>query len=154
MFPLYLGGLSNFQLKSDRRFSILRDNRLSEEVLSLEDVLDSILVKIARHAPTPEEKSLAMKLFFDSRHYLQSNLMNRDYLNFPKEPNRLYDVDPGEETLMGDAAEDEAYSKYMQKWNRKLKKGKISYEKWVAAVSVWARKDLDARMALIANMEQ
>jgi hypothetical protein len=53
-----------------------------------------------------------------------------------------------------DPEEDKAYSKYMQKWSRKLKKGKISYEEWVAAVCVWARKDMDASTTLIASMGQ
>jgi len=38
--------------------------------------------------------------------------MSREYLNFPKEPIVMYDVDPGEEALIGDPKEDEAYKKY------------------------------------------
>jgi hypothetical protein len=90
MFPL-LDGLSNIQLKSDRRFSILRDNRLSGEVLSLDHVFYSILDEIAGHASTPEEKYLMMKFFLDACCFLRSNMRNRDYLNFPKEPKVMYD---------------------------------------------------------------
>jgi len=66
----------------------------------------------------------------------------------------MYDIDPGEEALIGDPAEDEAYKKYMKKWGRKLKKGKISHKEWTAAVNLWTKKVLEASMTMIANMEQ
>jgi len=68
----------------------------------------------AGHAPTPEEKGLTSKFFFDARRFLRSNLIDQNYLNFLKEPELMYDVDPGEETLIGKPEEDKA-SSYMQK---------------------------------------
>lgn len=41
--------------------------------------------------------------------------MDQNYFNFPKEPESMYDVDSGEETLIGKPEEDKACS-YVQKW--------------------------------------
>ncbi|KIM40915.1 hypothetical protein M413DRAFT_445686 [Hebeloma cylindrosporum] len=78
--------------------------------------------EIAGRQCSQEEKKLTMLFIANACRIFRLNAEGRDYLIFPKEPQIIIDVDPGAEDVMVEDEEDRAYSKYIQKWSRKLKK--------------------------------
>ena len=142
--------LNRIGWKPRQRFSILREKRLSGIAASFEfdyrdvQTVNTILDEIAGRECSKEEKKLTMIFIPNACKILRLNMQNRDYLNFPKEAQIIIDIDPGEEGVTIED-EDRAYSKYLQKWSRKLKKGKVSPDQWLAAFNAWKDKPYEAR---------
>jgi hypothetical protein len=143
--------------KPQQRFSILREKRLAGIVAHFEldycdchdiPTVNTILDEIAGRQCSQEEKKQTMIFIANACRILRLNMQNRDYLIFPKEPQIIIEIDPGEEGVTIEDEEDRAYSKYLQKWSRKLKKGKVSPDQWLAAFNAWKDKPYEARMRM------
>jgi hypothetical protein len=81
-----------------------------------------------------------MKWVVDSSEVIMRNVITREYLNFPAEPGIGIQGDPGEVDDSMAKAEDDAWFKYMKKWNRKQRKGEISNEELGEAFRRWQKK--------------
>lgn len=134
--------------KPDKKFSILRSVEL-QDVLRINvgeycehhdfPTLYSVMDKIAGRTCTTSEKELMITLLKQSSMLFCWNLENREYRNFPVDPILGLDLDPQESvasTFEG-VREDEACEKYLKKWTRKLKKGKITSKQWDTAFNAW-----------------
>ena len=143
--------------KPRQRFSILREKRLAGMLASFEfdycdchdiPTVNTILDEIAGRECSQEEKKLTMIFIANACKVLRLNMQNREYLNFPKEPQLNVEIDPEEKGITIEDEEDRAYSRYIQKWSRKLKKGKASPDQWLAAFNAWKDKPYEARMRM------
>ncbi|KAF9564127.1 hypothetical protein CPC08DRAFT_685507 [Agrocybe pediades] len=127
--------------KPKRKFSLLHDERLYEMMgYPQMDVPDkqmqgayNIMEEIAGRKCTGFEREMLLTFTSNARMCMSLNLKHRDYLNFPEKPEIVLELDPGETINDCSEEEDRALEKYMKKWARRLKKGHISPEQWVAA---------------------
>ncbi|KDR82956.1 hypothetical protein GALMADRAFT_238657 [Galerina marginata CBS 339.88] len=134
------------------RFSVLREPRLysilgkvEKQYCSCHDfpVISSIMDEIAGHRGSQWEKERMMNFLPYAVHLIRMNVHDREYLNFPKEPTVGFLLDPVEFSSTEEVAED--LFNYLTKWARKLKKGKISPERWEAAFRAWKEQPFAAR---------
>ncbi|KAJ3502101.1 hypothetical protein NLJ89_g9040 [Agrocybe chaxingu] len=145
--------------KAKERFSILRNPDLIktlkfpqlEYCSHDEHLVRSLMDKIAGRTCTAWEKKMVMTFLPNTCMILRLNMQNREYMNFPKEPKVAIEVDPGERIAPETAEEekeDRAYHQYIKKWTKKLRKGRITSQKWDAAFTKWRESPHEARMAL------
>ncbi|KAF8158005.1 hypothetical protein B0H34DRAFT_438197 [Crassisporium funariophilum] len=146
--------------KARERFSMLRNAQVSDFVKQgiqpSEDfsarataVVCSLLETIAGRPPTALEMDLVMKFIPNACMIVRLNIVNREYINFPQEPSVIVENDPGESINYDmPAGEDEAFGKYMKKWSRRYKKGKVSEELLSGAFKRWMAKPHEARMKM------
>ncbi|KJA21077.1 hypothetical protein HYPSUDRAFT_55724 [Hypholoma sublateritium FD-334 SS-4] len=130
-----------------KRFSILRDPRLKDLVLTsahidhcefhdLSSVYD-IMSDISGHECSDLTKQIMKKILPEVLQHIHFNMQTRDYLNFPKEPRTFFEINPGEDTYS--CIDDEELKIYYKKLARKLKKGKITPDQYQQAVSSFLR---------------
>ena len=140
--------------KPRERFSILRDSQIPNVLPdSMEysaqgtDVICSLMDRIAGRTCTALEKDLLMKFVSNAAMTLRLNMQNREYLNFPKEPQLALDEGHGELDDLPDD-EDKAYEKYLRKWSRRYKRGKVTPERLKKAFRAWLDNPHEARMRM------
>ncbi len=133
----------------DKKFSILRNSNLRDILRTVDGnycechdipVLYSLMDTIAGRTCTDWERKMTMEFFSNGYHFFRLNIQNREYLNFPKEPQVVFELDPDEKinaTTAEEAREDKACEKYLRKWTRKLKKGQITTKQWDDAFNAW-----------------
>ncbi|KAF8955956.1 hypothetical protein BDZ97DRAFT_1672536 [Flammula alnicola] len=142
--------------KPRKRFSILRESRLADILRSTDfdyckchdiPTIYTIMNEIAERDCSDWEKEMMMKFLPNACMIVRLNMQNREYLNFPKEPQVTIETDPGE-VISGDSEEDKAFAVYLKKWARKLKKGKISPDQWESAFRAWQFQPYESRMKM------
>lgn len=139
--------------KPHKRFSILRDQEISDILEPTEyfdydeETVCDLMDKIANRPCTPLEKKLLMQFLPNAAKVLRLNMQNREYLNFPKEPQIAIEKDPGELAELPDN-EDEAFEKYLKKCCRRYKRGKVSPEGMHKAFRTWLDNPHEARMKM------
>lgn len=152
-------GIDALLFKPRKRHSILRDSRIHDFVCSTEikdyqgrdqPTIFAIMDEIAGRKCTDWEKDDTMMFLANVVHLMRIDMEHREYVNFPKFPHVVIDADPDEVDDVVDEweGESEEMAKYMTKWTRKLKKGKISRERWEAGFQTWAKKPHEARMKM------
>ncbi|TEB15215.1 hypothetical protein FA13DRAFT_1651325, partial [Coprinellus micaceus] len=132
------------------RFSVLHEEafiegdtfRFTRRYFSDSDAeaIYTFMEKVAGRPASDVEKDLVMKWVVDSSEVIMRNVITREYLNFPAEPGIGIQGDPGEVDDSMAKAEDDAWFKYMKKWNRKQRKGEISNEELGEAFRRWQKK--------------
>ncbi|KAF8956506.1 hypothetical protein BDZ97DRAFT_1851217 [Flammula alnicola] len=142
--------------KPRKRFSILRNTRLINLIQQKDDpefcechdaqTIYSIMDEIAGRECSKWEKDMLMKFLPNHCRITRLNLQGREYLHFPKDPQIIIEIDPGQNVTSGD--EDKAYEKYLKKWARRLKKGKVSPNQWENAFNAWKDKPSETRLAM------
>lgn len=140
--------------KPRKRFSILRSSEIPFEMPGFEDytvqqtnVICSLMDRIAGRKCTTLEKNLLMKFIPNATMVLVLNLQDREYFNFPKQPQLALEKDPGELDDLPDT-EDKAYEKYLRKWSRLYKRGKVTPERLNKAFRAWLDNPHEARMKM------
>jgi hypothetical protein len=137
------------------RFSVLHDNGLQEAVAYSRrylrkpdcDAICSFMERVAGRPCSDIEKHLAMTWAMDHCDILYANIASREYKKFPKEPSVGIAMDPGE-MEPSESREDEAWWKYMTKWNRKQRKGLITSEQLGEAFRIWEKSPPEVRAQL------
>jgi len=141
--------------KPRERFSVLRDSLIPDLLEPTEysdretEVICSLMDKIAGRLCTSLEKELLMKFLPNAAMVLRLNMQNREYLKFPKNPEIVLEQDPGENLDDLPAHEDEAYEKYLKKWSRRYKRGKVTPERLSKAFKAWLDNPHEARMKMV-----
>lgn len=140
--------------KPRERFSMLRDPQIHNALPDFSEYseaqgteLISLMDRIAGRTCTALEKELLIKFVHNAAMTLRLNMQNREYLNFPKEPQLAMDKDPGELDDLPDD-EDKAYEKYLRKWSRRYKRGKVTPERLSMAFRAWLDNPHEARMKM------
>lgn len=139
--------------KPKKRVSILREASLKDLVGAsanfdyhdLRSVYD-LMKDISGRECTDWEKEMMREFLPNACKLLRMNMHSRAYLGFPKEPNIMIETDPGEDVKTDE--HDEELDKYLKKWGRRLKKGKISPEQWQKAFNSWRDKPLGAKLEM------
>ena len=165
--PAYFYGEENRRLmpvteltgwKPRERFSILRNSEIpfklpgfTEYTTQETKVICSLMDRIAGRTCTALEKKLVMNFISNATMVLVLNIKNREYLNFPREPPLVLEKEPGELDDLPDS-EDGAYVKYLKKWSRRYKRGKVTQERLHEAFKAWLDNPHEARMKM-AGME-
>jgi hypothetical protein len=165
--PAYFYGEENRRLmpvteltgwKPRERFSILRNSEIPIEMPGFmeytnqeTEVICSLMDRIAGRTCTALEKKLLMNFIPNATRVLVLNMQDREYLNFPREPQLVLEKEPGELDDLPDN-EDEAYVKYLKKWSRRYKRGKVTPERLGKAFRDWLDNPHEARMKM-AGME-
>ena len=145
--------------KPRARFSLLRDSQISDilEPTTYSDyetqVVCSLMDRIAGRPCTALEKDLLMKFLPNTAMILRLNMQNREYLNFPKNPQLALEKEPGEDLNDLPDHEDKAYEKYMRKWSRRYKRGKVTPERLNKAFRAWLDNPHDTRMKMAGEPE-
>ena len=161
--PAYFYGEENRRLmpiteltgwKPRKRFSILRDSEIPIEMPGFTEystqetkVICSLMDKIAGRTCTALEKKLLMNFIPNAAMILVLNMQNREYLRFPKEPQLALEKEPGELDDLPES-EDKAYEKYLRKWSRRYKRGKVTPEQLNKAFRAWLDNPHEARMKM------
>lgn len=161
--PAYFYGEENRQLipiteltgwKPQKRFSILRNSEIPFEMpgfteysIQQTEVICSLMDRIAGRTCTALEKNLLMKFIPNATRILVLNVQDQEYLNFPKEPQLALEKEPGELDDLPDS-EDKAYVKYLKKWSRRYKRGKVTQERLEKAFRAWLDNPHEARMKM------
>lgn len=140
--------------KPSERFSILRDSQ-TPDILEVTEysayetqTVCSLMDRIAGRPCTALEKNLLMKFIPNAGMILRLNMHNREYLNFPKTPQLAVEQDPGENLDDPADPEDKAYEKYLKKWSRRYKRGKVTPERLDRAFRAWLDNPHEARMKM------
>jgi hypothetical protein len=145
--------------REKERFSVLRDPRLIEAVRCSVRSFDrygvtrvcAFMERVAGRKCTNIEKDLVMHWITDSCGVIRGNLQRQEHLNFPAEPNVGIQTDPGEmddrDKMPPD--ENEAWLKYMRKWNRKQRKGEIDRVQLAEAFRAWGLKSREEKLGLV-----
>jgi len=143
--------------QAKERFSILRNSDLWDVLRSNGDYSDkipnihSLLDKIAGRTCSDWERQITVKFLESASKIFYLNTKNRDYVNFPKEPQISLELDPNERVRNESAEEDresEALDMYLVKWTRRLRKGKVNPQRWNAAFNAWQDKPHSMRMKM------
>lgn len=141
--------------KPRERFSILRNSEIrpiekpgfTEYTIQETKVICSLMDRIAGRTCTALEKKVLMDFISNATRILVLNMQDRDYLNFPKQPQIALEKDPGELDDLPDS-EDKAYEKYLKKWSRRYKRGKVTAEQLKKAFRAWLDNPHEARMKM------
>lgn len=144
--------------KPQKWFSVLRDERVHTLVRSPEveycechdkPTLHAIMDEISGRECSSWEKEIFLKFLPTSVTIVRSNMKAKGYTKFPMEPQIGIETDPGERGIIDDNDEEqEALVKYLTKWAKRLKRGKISQERWEAAFGKWANMPHEARIRM------
>ena len=161
--PAYFYGEENRRLmpiteltgwKPKERFSILRNSEIPIEMPGSTEystqetkVICSLMDRIAGRTCTALEKKLLMNFIPNATMILVLNIKDREYVNFPKEPQLALDKEPGDLDDLPDS-EDKAYEKYLKKWSRRYKRGKVTPEGLNRAFRAWLDNPHEARMKM------
>jgi hypothetical protein len=128
-----------------QRFSVLRNSELHSAIEHSmshgcgidEKTIGAFMEMVAGRKCTELEKNLVMKYTYANCFALRSTLQEKKWKAWPKTPTIAVEADPGE---MADYADVEDWWKYMKKWNRKLKQGKITREAFGNAFHAWQNR--------------
>ncbi|KAJ2914696.1 hypothetical protein MD484_g5694, partial [Candolleomyces efflorescens] len=139
------------------RFSVLRDPRLIEAVRYSGRSYEcygvtrvcAFMERVAGRKCTDIEKDLVMYWITDSCGVIRGNLQRQQHLNFPAEPKLGIQTDPGEMDDKMPPDEDEAWLKYMRKWNRKQRRGEIDHVQLAEAFRAWGKKSREEKLGLV-----
>lgn len=129
-----------------KRFSFLQNTALhtaversDTEFRSIDvNIICDFMESIAERKCTSIEKNLAMKWAMNHCAAMDTTLRDRAWATWPKEPELGIEGDP--EEMDESRYNDEAWWKYMKKWNRKYKRGDISLDALGDAFRVWSKR--------------
>ncbi|KAH9480725.1 hypothetical protein JR316_0007325 [Psilocybe cubensis] len=140
-FPFYIAQrgdsclLDNLLYEPHKRVSVLRDPKihtLIHESDSLEKLADtsriySIMDEIAGYPVSPDDKTLATNFSFVVASLMRETMKDGEYNNFPLS----YPVASPYKSTIPQEKEVE-FHQYMKRLSKRLRKGKVSPEQWVA----------------------
>jgi hypothetical protein len=134
------------------RFSVLRNEALHSAVEHSADqfrgvdaqAISEFMENIMGRRCTAPEKDLVMKWSLNSCMGIGITLRKREYPEW-KSPQLQIEVDPGE--MDETPEEDSEWWKYMKKWNRKYKRGKISLQALGDAFRAWENRRRSAQIS-------
>ena len=136
-----------------KRFSFLRHEPLHRVVTAVHeakwakplaqqevDIILGYMETIAGRECRPVEKDLAIKWMMHNCLAMEVTIQERAWTAWPKNPPLAIEQDPGELDGFDTKENDEAWFKYMKKWNRAYNRGELSLEELGDAFRAWEKK--------------
>lgn len=124
------GAIEALNFKLRKRFSILRNKRVHEIAQWNDQNTDIVNIFVLMNEITGREctrwdRETMLDFLPDAVQLIHTNVVNREYLKFPKKPRIAPDMDPDEKSMMEYTGEEkERILKRINKWSRRFKKGK------------------------------
>lgn len=137
-----------------QRFSVLQNKALQSIVRTPESseldikIFVAFMERVAGRKTNELEQDLLVSWTMTNRRMWISNLINREFLNYPDVPPIGIIYDPGEEDKHPTPREVEADAmRYIKKWSRRAKKGEITSAQLMEAIARWDMMPPEEKLA-------